>query len=317
MRTLIIGANGYVGSAVARRLGACGHEVAGLARSDLLAERLAANGVEPVPGSLTDLPALARTMQTFDAGVFAPVVPFEEEAPALAALLAAFENTGRPFLYTSGSGVLSIETREGQWRQENYSEDDPYEGRHWLSTRVETENLVRRAADRGVRAIVVRPPQIWGHGGSKQIPAIFDSVAKTGYACYVGAGLNLYSHVHIDDLAELYCLAIDRGVAGGLYHAVAGEVNWRTIAEAVAFVTESKARSVSFNDACEIWGPMYADLFFGVSSRSRAVRSRIELGWAPTQFDLIDDVRHGSYRAVYEKNGYGHAVDRNLERSSR
>jgi nucleoside-diphosphate-sugar epimerase len=310
MRTLIIGANGYVGSAVARKLRERGHALAGLARSDALAERLAANGIEPVAGNLTDLSALARTASTFDAAVFAPVVPFEEEAPALAALLGAFENTGRPFLYTSGTGVLSIETREGEWRQENYSEDDPYEAQHWLSMRVETENLVRRAADRGVRAIVIRPPQIWGRGGSKQIPAIFESVAKTGCACYVGAGLNLYSHVHVDDLAELYRLAIDRGIAGGLYHAVAGEINWRTIAEAVALVTESRARSVTFSEACEIWGPMYADLFFGVSSRSRSVRSRVELGWAPTVFDLIEDVRHGSYRAAYARSAGGAAVDR-------
>jgi len=53
-------------------------------------------------------------------------------------------------------------------------------------------------------------------------------------------------------------------------------------------------------EACDLWGPMYADLFFGVSSRSRAVRSRAELGWAPTRFDVIDDIRHGSYRAAYK-----------------
>ena len=300
-RILLIGANGYVGSAVARRLRALGNSVAGLARSDALAAQLRASGVEPVPGDLKELGALARSARGFDALVFAPVIPFEEEAPALEALLGAFENTGRPLLYTSGTGVLSIETRDGHWRQENYAEDDPYEAHHWLSKRVDTENLVRGAAARGVRAMVIRPPQIWGRGGSKQIPAIFDSVKKTGAACYVGAGLNLYSHVHIDDLAELYRLAIDRGVAGALYHGVAGEINWRTIAEAVADVMECPTRSVSFEQAGEIWGPMYADLFFGVSSRSRAVRSRSELGWSPTQFDLIEDVRHGSYRAAYGK----------------
>jgi nucleoside-diphosphate-sugar epimerase len=94
-------------------------------------------------------------------------------------------------------------------------------------------------------------------------------------------------------------LAIESGTPGALYHAVAGEVNWRTIAEAVAEVMGCQARSVSFDEACEIWGAMYADLFFAVSSRSRAERSRRELGWAPTQFDLIEDVRRGSYRAEY------------------
>jgi hypothetical protein len=44
-------------------------------------------------------------------------------------------------------------------------------------------------------------------------------------------------------------------------------VNWRTIAEAVArSAWRCEHRSVTFEEACEIWGPMYADLFFGVSS---------------------------------------------------
>ncbi len=299
MRILVIGANGYIGSTVASRLREQGHDVAGLARDEQLAAKLSAAGVQPVRGNLGDVGALTHTAREFDAAVFAPVIPFEEEPPALEALLAAFEGTGRVLIYTSGTGVLSIETRDGHWRQESYAEDDPYETQHWLSLRVATENLVRRGKDRGVRGIVIRPPQVWGRGGSKQVPAIFDSVRRAGAACYVGAGLNLYSHVHVDDLANLYCMAIERGVAGALYHAVAGEVNWRTIAEAVAEVMGCGTRSLSFEDACELWGPMYADLFFGVSSRSRAVRARAELGWAPTRFDLIEDIRHGSYRQAY------------------
>ena len=178
MRTLVIGANGYIGSAIARRFREHGHDVAGLARSDELAQRLAANGIRPVRGTLTDTAALTKITSDFEAAVFAPVVPFEEEPPALAAMLSAYEGTGRTFLYTSGTGVLSIETRDGHWRQENSAEDDPYEPRHWLSIRVETENLIRRSAERGVRGIVIRPPQVWGRGGSKQIPAIFDSVRE-------------------------------------------------------------------------------------------------------------------------------------------
>src|SRR5690606_34684224 len=114
----------------------------------------------------------------------------------------------------------------------------------------------------------------------------FDSVARTGAACYIGAGLNLYTHVHVDDLARQYRLALEKGVPGALYHAVAGEVNWRTLAEAVAEVMGCDTRSITFEEGCELWGEMYADLFFGVSSRSRAVRSRRELGWEPTLFDI-------------------------------
>lgn len=299
MRILIIGANGYLGSNIARELLEHGYAVSGLARTPELGAQMAAHGVTPESGDLTNLTRLQRIADAYDGLIFAPVVPFEEEAPALNALLSGYEGSDKAFLFTSGTGVLSIPTRNGEWRQENFDEDDPYVARHWLSMRVETENLVRVAASKGVRSCVMRPPQIWGRGGSKQLPAIFDSVQKTGAACYIGAGLNLYSHVHVDDLARQYRLALEKGAPGALYHAVAGEVNWRTLAEAVADVTKSQTRSVSFDEACAIWGDMYADLFFGVSSRSRAVRSRRELGWEPTIFDIVDDVRHGSYADAY------------------
>lgn len=299
MRILIIGATGYVGSAVARRFLADGHRVAGLARTPERATSLAAAGVEPVAGDLEDAAKVEAMAKPFDAVVFAPVVPFDAEAAPLEALLRALSGTGRTLLYTSGTGVLSIPTREGQWRQESYAEEDPYEPQHWLSMRVETERRVRAAGLRGMRGIVIRPPLIWGRGGSKQVPSIFASVQKTGAACYIGAGLNLYSHVHVDDLAELYALALARGTNGALYHAVAGEVCWRVLAEAVAEVMGCGTRSVSWAEACEIWGELYADLFYGVSSRSRALRSQRELGWAPTRFDLLEDIRHGSYREAF------------------
>jgi nucleoside-diphosphate-sugar epimerase len=63
---------------------------------------------------------------------------------------------------------------------------------------------------------------------------IYRSVAVRAAACYVGQGLNTYSHVHIDDVTRLFTLALQKGRPGGLYHAVAGEVPKRWIAERVA-----------------------------------------------------------------------------------
>lgn len=114
-------------------------------------------------------------------------------------------------------------------------------------------------AKKGVRAMVVRPPLIWGYGGSRQVPWIFETITKTGGACFIGAGLNVYSHVHVDDLAYLYCLALQRGVAGALYHSVAGEVNFRTIAEACAEVAKCSAFSVELDQRRKILGPGVAE----------------------------------------------------------
>lgn len=58
--------------------------------------------------------------------------------------------------------------------------------------------------------MVVRPGLIWGPGDHGHLSMIYRSVTVSGAACYVGQGLNTYSHVHIDDVTRLFTLALDR-----------------------------------------------------------------------------------------------------------
>ena len=306
MRILLFGAGGYLGSTLARHFKGAGHEVAVLARDDEKAAAFRAGGLTPVAGDLDHINALAEPIAQADAVVFASAIPFDREWPVFSEILALMKGSDKTFVMTSGTGVLSHETPLGEWRQETYAEDEPFTPPPWIALRVETENRVRAFSSEGVRTMVVRPPQIWGNNGSKQIPALFEGVQASGAACYIGRGLNLYAHVHVDDLAEVYRLALERGQPGALYHAVAGEACWKSIAEAVAVVMNCPARSVSIDEAKTIWGEFIGPLFFGVSSRSRAVRTRAELGWSPTHFDVVDDVRNGSYsvRGVHQQTAF-------------
>lgn len=299
----VIGAGGYVGTSICERLAAAGKTVTGLARSSESVALLRAKGYGAVEGDAEDPAALARLADGFDATIICATLPFEEEADFLQALLDRYAGSGRAMIFTSGTAVLSIETPNGEWREENFGEEDPFVAPAWMQVRVDTENMFRSYADRDVRAMVIRPPLIWGRGASYQIPAIFDSIEKTGAACYRGLGLNLYSNVHVDDLADIYRLALDKGDAGALYHAVAGEANFRSLAEAAAQAMSCDARSVDHAEAVEIWGERFAPLFFGVSSRSRAPRTRAELGWEPRHLDVIEDIRNGSYKDHYAGKG--------------
>ena len=81
---------------------------------------------------------------------------------------------------------------------------------------------------------VVRLPQV--HNTEKHglvTPAIAVAREK-GVAAYVGDGLNRWPAVHLLDTAHLYRLALEKGVAGARFHAVAEEgVPLRDIANAI------------------------------------------------------------------------------------
>ena len=54
MKVFLTGATGYIGTAVAERLRAAGHQLSGLARTDQAAAKLEGAGITPVRGDFTN-----------------------------------------------------------------------------------------------------------------------------------------------------------------------------------------------------------------------------------------------------------------------
>lgn len=303
MNILVVGASGYVGRAAARAMTQAGHSVMGLARSEAAAERIAAQGAEPIFGDLDDLAVLLSSLAKADAVVFAPQLDRPSERRVVAALLDAMSGTGKRFVMCSGTAVLSKHTPGGEWTEDNFAEDDRIEGLE-DNERVQTEMLVRAAAHRGVVAMVVRPPMIWGHGRCPPLAALHSS-ARTGAICYFGRGLNVCSNIHVDDLADIFLLAIQNGVPGALYHAVSGEMNWRSLAERIGVLRGLPTRSVNFEEANRLYGPFLAPIAFGTNMRTRCPRTRNELGWAPhpDRLDLFEELGHPAFMAIPATDG--------------
>jgi nucleoside-diphosphate-sugar epimerase len=302
MRVLVMGATGFTGRALTRRLGELGHEVAGLARSPAAEAQLQKSGIAAVAGDVLDPPSLISALKRFDAVVYMPRIDLAAELASVGALLDALEGSGKRFVFTSGTGVLTLETG-GDWHPQCFAEDDPFTPSEVAGQRCRTEALVRAAAARGVEAMVVRPPMIWGHGFQRALAALHGS-ARSGAVCYVGRGLNVMSSIHVDDLAEIFALALERGAPGALYHAVSGEVVWRGLAAEVARLRGLPARTVPFAEAQALFGPVIAKIVFSGCQRTQCPRTRDELGWTPhpDRLDLYGELAHPAFMADARPN---------------
>ena len=106
--------------------------------------------------------------------------------------------------------------------------------------------------------------------------------------------------MHIDDLVDLYILALASAPAGAFYFAENGENSMRQVCEAINRRLGVKAGTVamSLDEASREWGEGTAQNTMGSNSRVRAVRARAELGWRPSRPSLIDEIESGCYSGV-------------------
>jgi nucleoside-diphosphate-sugar epimerase len=134
---------------------------------------------------------------------------------------------------------------------------------------------------------------------SIQLPKLIDIAKKHGMPGHVGRGLNIWSHVHIADVVELFILALDKAKPGSLFYAEGGEANFKSVAQSIGRMLGmgDATKEWPIGEAVEILGPG-AYLSFGSNSRVRGKRAR-ELGWKPTQGTLFDEIERGVYAEVY------------------
>jgi nucleoside-diphosphate-sugar epimerase len=298
MHFFITGATGYIGGSVAARLMAVGHRVSGLVRSEARVEQARGLGIEPVMGSLDDGDVLQDAAREADAVINAANA---DHRGAAKALIGALAGTGKLLLHTSGSSIVGTPAG-GEAVDDTFDEETLFTPSPARTARVALNETVLASAEHGVRAVIIAPSLIYGlghgvHRHSMQVPWLIDVAKKFGVAKHIGPGTNLWANVHIDDLVDLYALAIDKAPAGAFYYAENGENSMREVCEAISRTLGlgGGTEAMSIAEAVSEWGEGPAVNTMGSNSRVRAKRARAELGWSPSGRSLIDEIEHGCY----------------------
>ncbi|GJH27291.1 NAD-dependent epimerase/dehydratase family protein [Caballeronia novacaledonica] len=290
MNIFITGAGGFIGGSIAAGLARDGHRVRGLIRRAEQADDLKRLNIEPVIGSLDDTDLLATEARAADAVINAAS---SDHRAAVETLIGALEGTNKPFLHTSGSSIVG-DASGGEASDKIYSEDDLPAPTPDKAPRVAIDTLVLDAAKRGVRSAVLCNTLIYGHGAvpnatSVQLPRLERQAKKSGIVRHVGRGLNIWSNVHIDDVVDIYRLALEKSPAGTFYFVESGEAQFRDMTTAMARALDLRGpEDWPLEEAIEEWGYEMASYGLGSNSRVRSKRTREVLGWEPKRTSVIE-----------------------------
>ncbi len=227
MTTLLTGATGFVGSAVARVLAARGHSLRLLARPTSDRRNLAGVDAEVVTGDLTDPASLARAAAgcRFVVHVAAdyrfwvpdPAAMLRANVEGTLAMMRAAQQAGAERIVHCSSVAALGYTADGSPADEATPVDPAALVSTYKRSKYKAEQAVLdMARTEKLPAVILNPAAPVGPRDIKPTPTgkmIMDA-ANGRIPAYLDTGLNV---VHVDDVAEGHVLALERGRIGERY----------------------------------------------------------------------------------------------------
>jgi nucleoside-diphosphate-sugar epimerase len=298
MRVFLTGATGFIGSFLVPELINAGHHVVGLSRSDAGAEALTRAGAEVFRGDVNDPDRLRTAANAADGVVHAAFnhdfsnvkQNSEDDRQAIEAMGEVLAGSDRPFVITSGTGLVRSKTGGPEIETDDHVTSAEY-------PRAASEDAADALIAAGGRVMVMRLSQVHDTRRQGRVTEHIQLARQQGRVAYVGAGKNRLPAVHVSDAVRLYRLALENGQAGARYHAVGEEgVALRDIAEAIGAGLKLPVESIRPEEALGYFGWL-ANLATIDLAASSALTRR-QLGWKPTGPGLLSDLRNMDYRAT-------------------
>lgn len=243
MTTLVTGASGFVGSAVARQLAAQGHEVRALVRPGGDRRNLQGLALSLVEGDLGDPDSLRRAVAgcewlfhvaaDYRLWVPDPSAMLRVNVAGTETLLKRAGDAGvKRIIYTSSVAALGVNRDRSPADEETPVLLENMIG-HYKRSKFLAEQAVRKlVATQGLPVVIVNPAAPLGPRDVKPTPTgriVLDTL-RGKMPAYVDTGLNV---VHVDDAARGHLLAFEKGEPGERYILGGENMTLKAILDAV------------------------------------------------------------------------------------
>ncbi len=254
MKTLITGANGFIGSAVMRNLLGVGHDIRAIVRPGSDRRNLEGLPVEVVEGDLQDKASLVQAVRGCNA-VFHVAADYRLWIPdpdnmyqtnvkgTRDLMLASAEAGAEKIVYTSSVAVLGMNTDRTPANEETPMTDDNIIGQYKRSKYLAEKEVIRLVEENQLPAVIVNPSTPLGPRDIKPTPtgSIVVDTLNNRMPAYVDTGLNI---VHVDDVARGHLLAFEKGKIGERYILGGENLSLQTILGIICELTDKKPPSI-------------------------------------------------------------------------
>ncbi len=225
--TLVTGATGFVGSAVARVLAARGHTLRLLVRANSDRRNVAGLDAELVIGDLTQPESLVRAAEgcryvvhvaaDYRIWVPQPETMLRANVDGTVAMMRAARQAGAErIVHCSSVAALGV-TADGTPADETTpTHPDMFIGTYKRSKYQSEQAVLRLVREESLPVVIVNPAAPVGPRDIKPTPTgrLIRDAANGRIPAFVDTGLNV---VHVDDVAEGHALALEKGRIGERY----------------------------------------------------------------------------------------------------
>jgi len=336
-RVFLLGATGFIGGEILYKLLTLPQfskfDITVLTRCHEKAKQisqLTKGQVKPIVGSVRDPFLMYHQLQKADIVINTADVDNVRCAKYISNVATRIK---KPYLilHTSGTSVIGdgLSSKKGPTNKiysdlknndeiNKLSDDQPHRPVDKIILNIEEQN------PEYVRTVIISPPAIFGisdgyiHKESIQIPRLVKLAIKNKQAFTTYSGDYNWSHVHIDDLGDLYIILLSKLLDGediktgkeGYYFAENGVHYWKDISSKIGstlkergVIKTDEVANLQPEQIIKLANDEFAPFYWGTNSVSKAELAR-SYGWEPkfSTADLLHDVEHTVDLAIQEND---------------